>query len=104
MAATYLPVIAGMRPTAFPDFDREQWTTCYIGRLDVGDVFALTGELPFRPAVLLEIRTEAIPGETHGRVSGMARYVDTGEPAPDFKVHANVSAVVRCDMRYRVQR
>ncbi|BCK74081.1 hypothetical protein Srufu_080340 (plasmid) [Streptomyces libani subsp. rufus] len=102
MTVTYLPVIAGMAHVAFPGFDREQWTTCYVERLDVGDVFSTVGE-SFRPMVLVEACVEAIPGEVHGWFSGVARYVGTGELAC-FKVRANVSAVVRCDMHYRVQR
>ncbi|GGX49160.1 hypothetical protein [Streptomyces noursei] len=102
MTVTNLPVIAGMSPMPLPGFERERWTTCYVERLDVGDVFSVIAE-PFRPAVLLEADVEAIPGEAHGWFSGVGRYVDTGE-LTCFKVRGNVSAVVRCDMQYRVQR
>lgn len=104
MPVTYLPVIAGLSAAAVPDFGREKWSTCYVGRLEPGDVFSFTGEVPLRPAVLLEKRSEVIPGEAHGWVAGVARYVDTGALAGEFKVRANTSTVVRCDMRYQVPR
>nr|WSX25521.1 hypothetical protein OG690_38200 [Streptomyces tubercidicus] len=104
MPVAYLPAVADMSPASVPDFDREQWTTCYIGRLAIGDLFAFTTESPMRPAVLTEKRSEYIPGEAHGWVAGAARYVDTGDLVAEFKVRANASVVVRCDMHYRSMR
>lgn len=88
--------------------DREQWTTCHIGHLKVGTVFALPDERPIRPVVLAEaphridvpehISPHMNP-ESAGVLIGEARYADTGEAA-DFKLHAGTSVLTRCDLHY----
>lgn len=87
--------------------DRERWTTCGIGHLKVGTVFALPGERPIRPVVLTAVDRTAIPdrisphmdAESAGLMIGEVRYLDTGE-AVDFKLSANTSALTRCDLHY----
>ncbi|MCQ8830375.1 hypothetical protein [Streptomyces malaysiensis] len=88
--------------------DREQWTTCHLGSLRVGAVFALPDERPLRPVVLAEApRREDVPDhisphmnkESAGLLIGEARYLDTGEPT-DFKLRADTSVLTRCDLHY----
>lgn len=88
--------------------DREQWTTCHIGHLKVGTVFALPDERPIRPVVLAEVPDRVDVPEyisphmnatSAGVLIGEARYVDTGEPA-DFKFRADTSVLTRCDLHY----
>lgn len=88
--------------------DREQWTTCRIGHLKVGTVFALPDERAVRPVVLAEApRRVDVPNrisphmglEGAGVLVGEARYVDTGE-ATDFKLRADTSVLTRCDLHY----
>lgn len=88
--------------------DREQWTTCNLGHLKVGTVFALPGERPIRPVVLTETPDRVdVPDrisphmdpENAGVLIGEARYIDTGEPA-DFKLRADTSVLTRCDLHY----
>lgn len=101
IVTAYLAEVAGMAATIRPYFDRERWTTCCISSLDIGHVFALPGDGdPLRPVVLASARAEESPGETYGWVIGEANYIDTGEPASEFKLRANRSVLTRCDLRY----
>ena len=86
-------------PEPQPDFDREQWTTCHITRLTVGDILAFTDELPLRPAVLTAAQTEEVPGDQYGLVLGAARFLDDDEER-HFKARGNLSVLMRCDLRY----
>lgn len=88
--------------------DREQWTTCNIGHLKVGTVFALTDELPIRSVMLaaaphrVDVPDRLSPHvdpESAGVLIGEARYVDTGDPV-DFKLRAGKSVLTRCDLHY----
>ncbi|MCQ1575406.1 hypothetical protein [Streptomyces parvus] len=84
-----------------PGFDREQWTTCHIGRLTVGDVFGVHQAAPHRPAVLTAMTVKPARGEW-GLVAGSGRYLDTGENFT-FEYRANVTVTVRCDLKYTVK-
>lgn len=106
----YLPEIAGRAPGRRPDFDREQWTTCHLGSLTPGMVFALPGARrePVRPVVLAEVpRREDVPehidphmnAESQGVLVGEAIHVDTGE-AVAFRLLARTPVLTRCDLRY----
>jgi hypothetical protein len=98
----HLPEIAGLAAAVRPDLDREQWTTCYVGSLNVGEVFALPDALQVRPVVLTATRVEDVPGQTYGWVIGEARHIDTGEPA-EFKLRANQPVPARCDLHYTIK-
>lgn len=101
IVTAYLAEVAGMAAAIAPHFDRERWTTCYIGSLNIGHVFALPGDGgPLRPVVLTGARVEESPGETYGWVIGEASYIDTDEPASEFKLRANRSVLTRCDLHY----
>ncbi|MGW7688790.1 hypothetical protein ACWGMA_07840 [Streptomyces asiaticus] len=91
--------------------DREQWTTCHIGHLKVGAVFALPDKLPIRPVMLataphrVDVPEHISPHmdpESAGVLIGEAHYVDTGEPV-DFKLRAGTSVLTRCDLHYTRQ-
>ncbi|MFI7890898.1 hypothetical protein ACIFUY_06495 [Streptomyces sp. CACIS-1.16CA] len=84
-----------------PGFDREQWTTCYIGRLAVGDVFGLHQASPHRPAVLTAMTVTPARGEWD-LVAGSGQHLDTGEELT-FEYRANVTITVRCDLKYTVK-
>lgn len=105
--ADYPPQIAGLTATLrWPD--REQWTTCHIGHLKTGTVFALPDERPIRPVVLtappdrVDVPDRISPhmnAESAGVLIGEAHYLDTGE-ATDFKLRADKSVLTRCDLHY----
>jgi hypothetical protein len=108
-ADAYLAEIAGLK-TQRRWIDREQWTTCHIGHLKIGTVFALPDERPIRAVVLAGApRRVDVPDcisphmdpESAGVLIGEARYVDTGEPV-DFKLRAGTSVLTRCDLQYTV--
>jgi vancomycin permeability regulator SanA len=86
-------------PEPQPGFDREQWTTCHITRLTVGDILAFTDELLLRPAVVTAAQTEEVPGDQYGLALGTARFLDNGEEIK-FKARGNLSVAMRCDLRY----
>ncbi|MFJ2202423.1 hypothetical protein [Streptomyces violaceusniger] len=88
--------------------DREQWTTCHLGSLRVGTVFALPDERPLRPVVLVgDPRREDVPDRISphmnttsvGLLIGEVGYLDTGEAA-DFKLRADTSVLTCCDLHY----
>lgn len=93
-----LPHIAGMTAAVRPDFDREQWTTCRLGRLTPGTVIALP-DGPVRPLVLTATRTEDVPGDFHAWMVGEARHIDTAA-VEEFKLRADTSVPTRCDLHY----
>ncbi|MER7814529.1 hypothetical protein [Streptomyces sp. NPDC096153] len=97
---THLPTIGALTAVTVPDIDREKWTTCYIGRLVVGDVLSLPGG-PIRPVVLVEREeeNEELGDETYGRVTGTVRNIVTGDTGT-FALRANTSVVTRCDLLY----
>ncbi|HEY9353646.1 MAG TPA: hypothetical protein VIP28_10360 [Nocardioides sp.] len=107
MTDAHLPEIAGLTATRRWR-DREQWTTCGTGHLKLGTVFALPGEQPARPVVLVEVPDRVdvparlsphVDPEYAGVLIGQARYLDTGEPT-DFKLRAATSVLTRCDLHY----
>jgi hypothetical protein len=100
----HLPEIAGLIATIRPDFDRERWTTCSIGHLDVGEVFAMPADHS-RPVVLVEKKTVEVSDGyiTTAMVVGEVRYIDTGEAVP-VDLRANTSVLTRCDLVYATKK
>ncbi|MGW0577748.1 hypothetical protein ACWD25_17640 [Streptomyces sp. NPDC002920] len=82
-------------------FDREQWTTCRIGRLAVGDIFALPGRPVARPVVLLAVKRIKRNGESWDAVTGTVHDPATGESTA-FTLVVNVSVPTRCDLHYNI--
>ncbi|MCX5145104.1 hypothetical protein [Streptomyces sp. NBC_00338] len=80
-----------------PGFAREQWTTSYIGRLVVGDIFGAHLESPLQPAVLTAITIKPVHGQW-AQVIGTAQRLRSGEVFT-FECRANTTVVVRCDLR-----
>jgi hypothetical protein len=97
----HMPEIAGRAAAILRGFDRERWTTCAIGHLDEGDVFALPQERPIRPVTLVEKKLTEVRDQytTTTVASGEVRYIDTGE-AVAIEMPANTSVLTRCDLVY----
>ena len=94
--------MTGLTLVPVDGFDREQWTTCHIARLAIGDIFGWPQTDPIRPAILLATRIEDTPGDMWGLAIGAACYVDDTGERVEFELRANTSVLTCCDRYYDV--